>query len=185
MEDSFSNQINSAYDSGSTPYVAPADPRASLARKLALIFVSVSLVLSGVTSVSLLNSEDDNYAVSSDFGTDTFDDTTEDEDLWDVSWAPAGFTSWIDDSSLAYKYSEISEYECTDYNCVEISFVSQYDCPSNFYVAANYLDGPDGTVIGYDNASVPSIRGGQVARFIFEDTSNTSLNWEIAEISCY
>ena len=59
MEDSFSNQINNAPDDESTPYVTPADPRASLARKLALIFVSVSLVLAGVTSVSLLNSEGD------------------------------------------------------------------------------------------------------------------------------
>jgi hypothetical protein len=183
MEDSFNNQINSATGGDpATPYV-PVDPRASLARKLSLIFLAFSLVLSGVTSVTLLNSKVDEYAADS--GTDYYDDTSVAADSYDDSWMPYGFNSWPDDYSLAYKYSEVSDYDCEDYNCTEISFVSQYDCPANFYAAANYLDGPDGNVIGYDNASLPSIQAGQIAKFIFEDTSNTSFNWQIAEISCY
>lgn len=186
MEDSTNNSFNFAPQDGAEAASAPVDPRASLARKLVTIFLSVSLALSVITSVSLLNSSSSDYSYSSaDYGTDDFSSSSSEEDYWDDSWVPFGFTAWSDDSSLAYKYSEVGDYDCTDYNCVEISFVSEYDCPSNFYAAANYLDGPDGNVIGYDNASLPSIRAGQVAKFLFEDTSNTSLNWQIAEISCY
>lgn len=185
MEDSTTNSFNYAPQDSAETSLNPVDPRASLARRLAIIFVAVSVVLSGITSVSLLNSNSQDYSYSSDFGTDTYDDAATDEDYWDDSWVPYGFTAWGDDSSLAYKYSDSGSYDCDNYNCVEVSFVSEYDCPSNFYAAANYLDGPDGNVIGYDNASLPSIRAGQIAKFLFEDTSNTSLNWQISDISCY
>ncbi len=183
MEDSFNNQINSDPSGVPAAPLAPVDTRASLARKLSVIFLAVSLVLSGVTSAALLSSKADYSA--SDLDTDYYDDAPAEENYYDDSWLPYGFNPWPDDYSLGYKFSDISDFECTDYNCVEISFVSQYDCPSNFYTAANYLDGPDGNVIGYDNASLPSLRAGQVARFIFEDTSNTSFDWMISEISCY
>ncbi|MFM9151963.1 MAG: hypothetical protein ACKOPU_06840 [Candidatus Planktophila sp.] len=186
MEDSVNNSFNYAPQDDGHVSSAPLDPRVSLARKLSLIFLSVSLVLSALTSFSLLNSSSSDYSYSSsDYGTDDLSTSSTEEDYSDGSWIPFGFTAWSDDSSLAYKYSDVGDYDCTDYNCVEISFVSEYDCPSNFYAAANYLDGPDGSVIGYDNNSLPSLRAGQVAKLLFEDTSNTSLNWQIAEINCY
>ena len=99
----------------------------------------------------------------------------------DVSWVPAGFTAWYLDSDVAYRSP--GTQNCDDYNCVDIEFVSNYGC-SSFYAAANYLDGPDGNVIGYDNASLPSLGPLQKAKLRFEDTSNTSYDWQIAEINC-
>jgi len=99
----------------------------------------------------------------------------------DDSWVPTGFTAWYLDTDVAYRYPGTKN--CDDYNCVDIEFVTRYGC-SDFYVAANYLDGPDGNVIGYDNATLPSLRPLQKAKLRFEDTSNTSFDWQISDISC-
>ena len=82
---------------------------------------------------------------------------------------------------MAYRYP--GTQNCDDFNCVDIEFVSHYGC-SDFYASANYLDGPDGNVIGYDNATLPSLQPLQKAKLKFEDTSYTSTHWQIAEIIC-
>ncbi len=104
-----------------------------------------------------------------------------DEVFPDDIWIPTGFTAWDLDTDVAYRYP--GKYNCDDYNCIDIEFVSRYGC-GDFYAAANYLDGPDGNVIGYDNATLPSMQPLQKAKLRFEDTSNTSTHWQIAEIIC-
>ena len=104
-----------------------------------------------------------------------------DEIIPDDSWVPTGFTAWAQDTDVAYRYP--GTQNCDDFNCVDIEFVSRYGC-SDFYASANYLDGPDGNVIGYDNATLPSLQPLQKAKLKFEDTSNTSTHWQIAEIIC-
>jgi hypothetical protein len=160
------------------------DGRISIAKKIGILGIVASILLSGVTllavvgntsksesSLDLLNSTLE--SLNSDYGLDELDS--------DITWVPVGFEAWPADTDVAFKYPGTPN--CDDYNCVDIQFVSRYGC-SYFYAAANYLDGPDGNVIGFDNATLPSLQPLQIAKFRFEDVTNSSFNWQISEINC-
>jgi hypothetical protein len=179
MEDSFNDQSNNALGGEQlTPYV-PIDPRASLARKLSVIFLVFSLVLSGVTSAALLSSKVDEYA--SEFGTDYYDDATSDDYLWDTSWIPDGFSGWSEDSNIAWRWADNND--CDTYACVSAEFISRDGCPSGLYVAVNWLDDSD-NVVSYTNESLPALQAMQTAKLRFDDYEEVSDSGQVVEISC-
>jgi hypothetical protein len=180
MEDSFNNQINP--DLGGEP-AAPhvrVDPRASLARKLTLIFLLFSLVLSGVTSATLLSSKGDDF--TSDFATDYYHDPTLDDSDWDTSWIPYDFSQWSDDSNIAWRWADNND--CDTYACVSAEFISRDGCSGGFYVAVNWLDEYD-NVISYTNESLPSLQALQTAKLRFDDFEENSDSGQVVEIRCY
>lgn len=180
MEDSFNNPINTDPSGEPAAPQVPVDPRASLARKLGLIFLAVSLVLSGVTSAALLNSKVDYYA--SDLDADYYDDLTLDDSDWDTSWVPYDFSQWSDDSSIAWRWADSND--CDTYACVSAEFISRDGCPGGFYVAVNWLDEYD-NVVSYTNESLPSLQALQTAKLRFDDFEEISDSGQVSEISCY
>jgi len=181
MENSTDSSFNYAPQEGTEVASAPVDPRASLARRLAIIFVAVSVVLSGITSASLLGNKVDDYSYADDFGTDYFDDPATGDLGWDSAWVPTDFTAWSDDSNIAWRWAD--ENDCDDYACVSAEFISEYGCPSGLYVAVNWLD-EDDNVISYTNESLPSLLAMQTAKLRFDDYEEISDSGQIAEISC-
>jgi hypothetical protein len=158
-----------------------SDKRASIARKLGILGIALSCLFSAITvGAAILGPTADNSSSS------LFDNSSVDNSVSvaDTSWVPMGYTAWNSDSNIAFKYLPVGSYSCGDYNCVKIQIISNFGCPNGLYVSANYLDGPDGNVIGYDNATLPSLNSMQSAKLMFEDTSNTSRNWQLAEIHC-
>ena len=160
----------------------PTDGRVATAKKLAMIYGVVSLVLS-IVAVSLIgtssSSVDDSYDYSSSWSAE--------EDTYDDSWAPYDFNVWSGDSNIAWKWSDSGEFECGDYDCVEAQFISRYGCLDSFYAAVNWFDAPaneDGSVIGYDNSSLPALYSMQVARIQFDDTNDRGQSAQMAEIDC-
>jgi len=154
----------------------PVDLKQSLAKKIGISALAASVFLSVIGTVSAVT-------VHSDVS-DEISSSSNYSDASATDWAPLGFQVWSEDSNIAFKYLPVGSYSCSDYNCVKIQFISESGCPNGLYVAANYLDGPDGNVIGYDNATLPSLNAMQTAQLLFEDTSNTSRNWQLAEIRC-
>jgi hypothetical protein len=181
MEDSSNNSFNYASQDGAEIASTPVDPRASLARRLAIIFVAISVVLSGITSASLLGSNVDDYSYADDFGTDYYDDSATDDLGWDSSWVPIEFTAWTDDSNIAWRWAD--DHDCSDYSCVTAEFISEYGCPSGLYVAVNWLDEYD-NVVSYTNESLPSLLAMQTAKLRFDDYEEIGDSGQIAEISC-
>lgn len=164
--------------------VPQRDPRENLAKRIALIFGAVSLVL-GLIATSLFATS----SGSSDFGNADYTSslTADDSAIVDDSWVPTGFTVWDNDSNVAWKWSDTGDYQCGTYTCIEAQFISRDGCNSSFYAAVNWFDKPasqDGSVIGYDNASLPALFSMQVAKIQFEDTSDSAKSGQISEIDC-
>lgn len=151
------------------------DAREKLAKKIGLAGILASVVLSVITVIAIVGNNSDSIS-SLDSLSSTFDKMSS-----DTSWVPAGFEAWSEDSDVAYNFPGTPS--CDVHNCVDIQFVSRYGC-SSFYAAANYFDGQDGNVIGFDNVSLPSLRPLQVAKLRFEDITDTSLHWQLSEINC-
>jgi hypothetical protein len=155
------------------------DSRIRIAKKIGLFGIVASILLSGITLLAVVGNTSKNESAL-----DSLNSTLEslNSDLSsDITWVPVGFKAWPADTDVAFKFPGTPN--CDDYNCVDIQFVSRYGC-SSFYAAANYLDGPAGNVIGFDNATLPSLQPLQVAKLRFEDVTNTSFNWQISEINC-
>ena len=157
------------------------DNRFEIARRIGVVGIVLTCLFTAITvGATLAGGTVDDSTFSS------IENSTDDNvaSVSDTSWVPDGYTAWDSDSNIAFKYLNVGSYSCSDFNCVKIQFISEFGCPSGLYVAANYLDGPDGNVIGYDNATLPSLNGMQSAKLLFEDTSNTSRDWQLAEIRC-
>jgi hypothetical protein len=151
----------------------PADTRQTLAKKIAISGLLVSVLLSVIGTIAAVptqSSSADEYSSSSDYSDST-----------NIDWAPAGFTVWRDDSNVAYRW--VDKSNCESYGCVSAEFVSQYGCPNSFYAAINWLDASD-SVISYDNATLPSLNPMQSAKLRFDDIEGNGVSGQMAEISC-
>ena len=129
----------------------PIDSRANLAKKIGIFGLVSSLLLSLITVIAVVNNKSQSQsnldALSSALNSLSSGDNSSSatDNSGDTSWVPTGFTAWASDSNVAYKYMG-AQSVCTDYNCLDIEFISLLGC-SDFYAAANYLDGPGGAVI--------------------------------------
>lgn len=97
-------------------------------------------------------------------------------------WYPKGYYEY--GSNVAWKWAD-GPSPCGYSRCwySHIKVVTRDGCPSGLYAEVNKLNA-SGTVIGWSNDSVPSLRPGQKARLVFVsyDPSDKS---SLAEISCY
>lgn len=160
-----------------------ADPREGLAKTIARVFGIASILLSVISLTLIAGSSSSNLAFDDYTSSLTADDTS----VWDDSWAPAGFEVWDSDSNVAWKWSDTNDYECGTYTCIEAQFISRDGCNSSFYAAVNWFDknaDQDGSVIGYDNASLPALFSMQIAKIRFDDTSDSAKSGQISEIDC-
>ena len=151
------------------------DSRIGIAKKIGVLGIVASVLLSALTLLAIVGNTSNGES-----SLESLNSTIESLNS-DTTWVPAGFEAWPSDTDVAYKFPGTPS--CDDYNCLDVQFVSRYGC-SYFYAAANYLDGPNGNVIGFDNATLPSLQPMQIAKLRFEDYTNTSFNWQISEINC-
>jgi len=158
----------------------PVDFRKKISWKIAVAGAALSLIFSAVTIGTYFShrSEQQSAEAASVFGTDSsaLGGLTTD----DTSWVPAGYTAWSNDSTVAWKWAQGS---CSEYTCNHATFISENGC-SNFYAAVNFLDA-SGSVIGYGNATLPSLQPMQTATLEFDDTSDSSKTAEMSQINCY
>jgi hypothetical protein len=168
-------------DHSSTPhyenpvnYTSPVfDTRESLARRIGIIGVVATLLLSVITIIAALSGSSQSFSTASDQSVDPIPDS---------SWVPEGYTLSGLDPNVAYKWVT-RENTCDSYTCSWASFVSLAGCPNSFYAAVNELDSSD-SVIGYANASLPSLQPMQFAKLRFDDTSNSAKSSQLSEIHC-
>lgn len=160
----------------------PVDGRVKIASQVTRIFFISSLVLS-LIAAGLIGSSSISTSDSYDYSSSSFAE----EEIFDDSWVPYGFNAWSSDANIAWKWSDLSDFECNDYDCVEAQFISRDGCINGFYAAVNWFDAPadeDGSVVGYDNSSLPALFSMQIARIKFDDTTDTGQSAQMAEIDC-
>jgi hypothetical protein len=166
------------------PLISPEiqDGRALLAKKIASFGLIISMVLSLIAVGSIVSSNSNDSDSSGSSVSQNYIDEFESV-YGDTSWIPAGYDVWENDSSVAWKYSDNSDYECDNYACLQVEVIAQTGCPNSLYAALNWLDS-GGSVIAYDNASLPSLRSMQVAKLKFDDVAGSSDKGQLAEINC-
>jgi len=97
-------------------------------------------------------------------------------------WYPKGYNEYS--SNVAWKWADGPDpcgYSRCWYNYIKV--ISLDGCPSGLYAEVNELNSA-GTVIGWSNDSVPSLRPGQKARLVFVSYDPADAS-SLAEISCY
>lgn len=108
------------------------------------------------------------------------DESSVNESIVDVEWAPAGFTVLPSDSNVAFRWSKGS---CSNYDCVHADFITKTGCPNSFYAAVNWLNTSE-SVVSYDNETLPSLMAMQRATLRFDDIEGNGSSAQISEVSC-
>lgn len=158
------------------------DSRVLLAKKIATFGMIISLVASLLAIGSIAASDSESSSSSSSSVSEDYMDEFESV-YGDTSWVPAGYDAWESDSNVAWKYSSHSDFECDNYTCIQIEMITRTGCPNSLYAALNWLDS-GGSVISYDNASLPTLRAMQVAKLKFDDVTDSSDKGLLAEVNC-
>ena len=164
----------------------PIDSRANLAKKIGIFGLVASLLLSLITVIAVVNHKSQSQASLAALASalDSLSSTDNSSgSSGDISWIPTGYTAWSSNSNVAYKWSASNSYQCDSFTCVEASIISQTGC-SDLYAAVNWLDSTNGSVIGYGNATLPSLAPLQVAKLKFDDTSNSAKSAQMSDITC-
>ena len=105
------------------------------------------------------------------------------EDL--TNWMPTGFNSWTEDSNVAWRWLENSEYKC-DYDraCSGIMVVAKDGCSRNLYAEVSILD-KKSVQIGYTNDTVSSALSMQESKLVFNTYEESANSFRLSKISCY
>jgi len=171
------------------------DPRSLTAKRIAIVFGIISVVLAATSVVSiamhkasidkaLTNFTNSLNSLDTSAGTDSLSATP------DTSWVPTGYNLWGADQTIAWKWEDSGSYTCNSDaagGCIKAMFISQNGCPNNFYAAINWLDaapGSNGNVIGYQNATLPALQALQPAALEFDDSTGDGKSAQMAEITC-
>jgi hypothetical protein len=94
-------------------------------------------------------------------------------------WPPSGFK--VVGDGLALRKLDGS---CGYLNCVAYEVVTRDGCLGGVYVEAQLLDA-HGTVIGWTNDLLPSLRAGQVGELIMESTDDRASQVLVSDASCH
>lgn len=171
------------------------DPRALVAKRIAIVFGIISVVLAATSVVSIAMHKSSVESALTQFTNslntlDTSSGTDSQGTSTDTAWVPAGYNVWGADQTIAWKWEDSSSYTCNSYatgGCIKAMFISENGCPTDFYAAINWLDAAPnagGNVIGYQNATLPSLQALQPASLEFDDSDGTGKSAQMAEITC-
>lgn len=99
---------------------------------------------------------------------------------------PAGFALAPGDPSVALRWMERSEFDCTysSGSCWGIEAVAHDGCSSNLYIELSLQDA-SGTAIGMTNDTVGSVSPGQRAKLVFDTFEGAATKARISDVSCY
>jgi hypothetical protein len=104
----------------------------------------------------------------------------------DVSWIPGGFTQWVDDYSIAWRWATAKEASCT-YNsgsCWSAMVVTKNGCPSSLYGEINIFDKND-IQIDYTNDTTSMVQPMQTVKLTFDTFNEDSDGARMAKLKCY
>ena len=158
------------------------DKRENLANEIAKIAGVTALVLSLIATISFANTTNSASSGFEDIDK-IFQSETSDNNYWNDSWVPPGYTAWSSDSNIAWKWAESGKNNCQNYGCISAEFISERGCANGLYAAINWLDSSD-SVISYSNDSIPSLNAYQTAKLRFDDIEGNGESGQMSTINC-
>jgi hypothetical protein len=163
--------------SGATPDEIIAQYKSSKRKKR--IKVALGIIL-GLIILSAIGSTQGNNQSSSPTSSNASTQTV------DSSWVPSGFTQWVDDENLAWRWATKAETNCTYSSgaCWAAMVVSKNGCPSNLYGEINIFDKND-IQISYTNDTLSSVQPNQKVRLTFDTFSEEDQSARMSKFSCY
>ena len=104
----------------------------------------------------------------------------------DSSWVPAGFTQWVSDDNLAWRWATSAETTCTYGTgaCWAAMVVTKSGCPRSLYAEVNIFDKND-VQISYTNDTLSSVQPLQKVRLTFDTFSEEAQTARMSKFSCY
>jgi len=104
----------------------------------------------------------------------------------DSSWIPAGFTQWVEDDNLAWRWATSAETKCTYGTgaCWAVMVVSKTGCPRSLYAEVNIFNKSD-VQISYTNDTLSSVQPGQKVRLTFDTFNEEAQTAQMSKFNCY
>lgn len=105
---------------------------------------------------------------------------------YDDSWIPSGFTGYVDDENLAWRWAIKSEVDCTYSSgaCWSAVLISKEGCKSSLYGEVNIFD-KNSVQISYTNDSVGRVQPMQKVKLTFDTLDDSADSANISKFSCY
>jgi hypothetical protein len=139
------------------------------------IFVGVLVVFFSYLLLASTNTNDDN-SNSSPY-------PVIEEDL--TNWIPNGFKSWSEDSNVAWRWLEDTEYKCDRGDaCWGMMVIARDGCKNSLYGEISILD-KSNVQISYTNDSLSSTFPMQENRLVFTTYEDSAHSARLSKISCY
>ena len=154
-----------------------AEYKSAKRKKRAKIYIGVFIafiVLSAIGSTQ--NNSDISIATTSNSGTAVVN----------TSWVPSGFTQWVEDENLAWRWATSAETKCTyaTGSCWAAMVVTKNGCPSSLYAEVNIFDKND-LQISYTNDTLSSVEPLQKVRLTFDTLNEEAQTAQMSKFNCY
>ena len=103
-----------------------------------------------------------------------------------TDWWPSDFEPWPGDSSIAWRFEDRGEFNCTysGASCWGMDVIARDGCSSSLYVELTILDS-SGAAIGYTNDAAGRLISGQHAKLVFNTFEASAEKARISTINCY
>jgi hypothetical protein len=100
----------------------------------------------------------------------------------DITWVPDGYTAWIEDKSVAYKWIKGAGNDCYSCSYWTLEIVSKYGCTDGLYGEMNIEK--NGVVVSYANDSISFLGPLQKGRLSFETYQSGPFQGDLTELNC-
>ena len=103
-----------------------------------------------------------------------------------VAWYPSGFSTWTDDSDIAWKWVPSKELKCSysGGSCWGIYVIAKSGCSSSLYAEISIFDDQN-VQIDYANDLTSSVGPLTKAKLIFNTFTDAADTGKVSKISCY
>ena len=144
--------------------------------KIVAIVIFIFVVLSVIGNFT---NKDDKSNVSAQSASPT-------KTSYDDSWIPSGFTGYVDDDNLAWRWATKSEVNCTYSSgaCWSAILISKKGCKSSLYGEVNIFD-RNKVQVSYTNDSVGRVQPMQKVKLTFDTLDDSADSANISKFSCY
>lgn len=100
----------------------------------------------------------------------------------DVTWVPDGYYAWDEDKSVAWKWINGADVDCSDCTYWTVEVVSKNGCSDGLYGEIN-IEKND-VVVGYANDTLNYLGPLQTGRLTFIEYPYDNLQGSVTELNC-
>ena len=160
-----------------------ADYKASRAAKNKNL---TKFVLIGIFALVVLYVIGNNSENKNGSNTTTNSSTSTDVEAYDDTWIPSGFTGYVSDDNIAWRWGTKTETNCSysSGSCWTVVLIAKNGCPQSLYGEVNIFDKGD-IQISYTNDTLGTVQPMQKVKLTFDTLDELAQSANISKFSCY